>query len=1517
MNEHLGSQLEQKRLALLRRARAESGLASSRASDIRVLDVEGPVPASFAQQRLWFLDRLAPGNPFYTVSLDLPLSGAIDADLLEQALLEIARRHEALRTTFVEHDGQPMQIVHPDPTFPVERIDLSTLPAKAAERAVAEIAAEETTRSFDLERGPLAVARLVALPSGGRCLLLTLHHIVCDGWSLKVLGRELGTIYAALAAGKPHGLPELAVQYRDFSAWQRDTLEGAPMAGHLAYWAKQLAGAPELAVPTDFRRPAIPTYGGAFVSLSLDRSCAERIRAFCAEASCTPFMALLSAWMVLLGRQADMDDILVAAPSAGRDRRELEGMIGFFVNTLVLRGDLSGNPTFRETVERVRATCLEGFAHEAMPFDRLIEELAPERRGDRNPLAQVIFQLFSAPDRTLGTAAPAERQRGTSKFDLRLDLWDTAEGYSGELEYSTDLFEHATAELMAEQFQVLLHDLLADPDQPIAEARMMSQREFDWLVANTNRTDRPWPAQAGIIDRFDEIVADHGERLSVSWGARALTYAELDRASDGAAAQFAAAGVGPGDHVATLLPRGPEMIVAWLGILKLGAAYVPLDIDTPPARVRGLLDSVGGAAVVIDADHAAGSQRVVADLALWLQGAPRLPAKAGPDDVANIMFTSGSTGKPKAVLIPHRGIVRLAVGQEFWPVAPGERIAQGSNCAFDAATLEVWPALLNGCCLVGLERDDLLSPDRLGARIVAGDFDHMFITTAWFHRLAEDRPDIFAPLKSLITGGSRLDPDCVRRVLRAGRPGRFVNAYGPTETTVLGTVWPIETLDERAADVPIGSPICNGTAYVLDRQGRLLPRTVPGELFLGGPGVALGYLDDSLQTGCKFGPSPFREGEQLYATGDRVRMRHDGMLEFLGRLDDQVKVRGFRVEPDEIAAALRSHPRVAEAQVLIGEASGDASDNRIVAFYVPGAAGDTGGGGDAEAVAYWRRIYEDVVYQDVGTRAVDDAQFEIAGWTDTATGELLREADMAEQVRQTCDRILALGDGDVLEFGCGTGLILFKLAPEVRSVLGVDISDRALAHVRKTADEAGIANVALRQGGAEALDAIADDSFDTVVLNSTVQYFPSVEYLDALIGRLLRVTRPGGAIFLGDIRHLGLLEAFQAEIALDRADASAAAASVSGVVARKVEEEQELLLDPHWFLRLRDRFADIGDISIQLKRGEGHNELARFRYDVVLHVGEPTPLRAVEQHDWSAIGIPLEAFLDRARPTGETHVLVRGIPNLRVAEAHAAAQALAAGEGQTAGHIRGIVREAGVEALSPEAVWRACEQRGLPAHLGWSDHLGCFDLLLSSANMPSIAALAGSPPDDVSAPLANSPAHGRSLRRLETELAEYLEKLLPDYMLPQGYIRLPHLPLTASGKVDRKALAATLPSTSSGPTRAPRTETEKRLAAIFCAVLQLPQIGLDDDFFRLGGHSLKATQVISRIASEFGVAVPLRAVFENGTVARLAEAVETAKTHTPRAATPIVAVNDDFDIGTMDDESLEAALAALDEGAQP
>jgi ubiquinone/menaquinone biosynthesis C-methylase UbiE/acyl carrier protein len=600
-----------------------------------------------------------------------------------------------------------------------------------------------------------------------------------------------------------------------------------------------------------------------------------------------------------------------------------------------------------------------------------------------------------------------------------------------------------------------------------------------------------------------------------------------------------------------------------------------------------------------------------------------------------------------------------------------------------------------------------------------------------------------------------------------------------------------------------------------------------------------------------------------------------------------------------------------------GQSEGE--NARIMAYYVPSLAMERADGAveDEEAVAYWRKVYETVIYEDVGA-STDDGQFETVGWTETASGAQLSAEDMSEQVAGSVARIAALGGARVLEFGCGTGLILFRLASQSERVVGIDISERALDHVRTTAAAAGLSNVELRLGGLEALAEFEDGAFDTIVLNSVVQYFPSTQYLERALAELVRVATPGAAIFLGDIRHLGLLETFHAEIELQKEEAGASSAAALGAVQRRMEEEQELILHPHYFAALRERLPRVQDVRIQLKRGRAHNELARYRYDVVLRLDRgpaaPGPAALVSARDVRTMADVLARLRERA----DDPVLIRDVPNARVAGAAAAAAALRRPASfPTLADVSRAAETSEGSGLDPEAIWAAAETLGLEVQIGWGADAATFDILIPGRKRSGAIDLPrkGGATDER---LATDPSRGRSLRHLGAALQAHLEQRLPEYMLPFGYVRLRALPLTPNGKVDRAALARMAPPASRRKAdRAPQSDTERRVAAIFREVLQVRAVGVDDDFFRvLGGHSLLATQAISRIRAEFGVALPLRTIFEAGTVQGLAAAVEAQPRDPPDGEGPLAgparARLDHASIETMDDAELDQALAALE-----
>jgi len=911
----------------------------------------GPCPLSFAQQRLWFLDQLEGGSAFYNIPLAVRLDGPFDIVAFRRALTEVVRRHESLRTTFASADGQPVQIISPRADVPLPLIDLSGLSAGAREAEASRLSGAEALRAFDLTSGPALRATLLRLGAQEHAALLTMHHIVSDAWSKDILVRELSSLYAAYAEGRESPLEELPIQYADYAAWQRGWLRGEALDRQLSYWKAQLAGAPPvLELPTGRPRPHAPSHRGARHSFALSPELSRAVKELSRREGATTFMTLLAAFQLLLARYTGQTDIVVGSPIAERGRLETEGLIGFFVNTLALRTDLSADPSFVELLGRARETCLGAYAHQDVPFEKLVEELQPERSLSHTPLFQVAFVLQTAPRKAADASGLRfiSVERRVVQFDLTLSMEERGGRFCGSFEYKTDLFDAATVGRMAEHFLVLLAGAVEDPGRRVSRLTLLAAEERRRLLVEFNDTAREYPRDLCLHELFEEQARRAPDSVALASDEARLTYAELDARANRLARHLRGLGVGPDVRVAVMLERSFELVVSLLAVLKAGGAYVPLDPQYPLQRLAYMLEDSGAAVVLTrsalrDALPVYPAREVCLDLegeAIANESAETLEAGASAENLAYVMYTSGSTGAPKGVAVTHRNVARLVLSQSYAAFGPLEVFLLLAPACFDASTFELWGALLHGARLAVMP-PGAHSLQELGRALARHRVTTLWLTAGLFQQAVEAGVEQLAGVRQLLTGGDVVSPAAAARYL-SNCGGRLVNAYGPTETTTFACCQRVERREASAGPVPIGRPISNTRVYVLDANLEPAPVGVPGELYVGGDGLARGYLNRPALTAERFVPDTFsgEAGGRLYRTGDVVKYLADGRVEFIGRRDGQVKVRGFRVEVGEVEAALSAHPRVRECAVAVRE--GVAGDKRLVAYVV--ARGELGGG---------------------------------------------------------------------------------------------------------------------------------------------------------------------------------------------------------------------------------------------------------------------------------------------------------------------------------------------------------------------------------------------------------------------------------------------------------------------------------------------------------------------------------------------------------------------------------------------
>ncbi|CAJ1495600.1 non-ribosomal peptide synthetase [[Mycobacterium] burgundiense] len=1469
------------------------GAGAGRRAPLSRVQRPAVIPLSYAQQRLWFLNRFEGGAATYNMPIAFRVNGRLDIEALQTALDDVIARHESLRTVFPDIEGVALQKVLPAEAGMWRRGGPVTLTVSEQEVAGELIAL--AGHRFDLAAEIPVRAQLYQVGPDRYVLGMVLHHIAFDGWSMAPMVRDVAVAYGARRNGRAPDWMPLPVQYVDYTLWQRAHLgeltdPNSRISGQLNYWQNALAGLPEVvSLPTDRPRPPVPSYCGDGVELRIDPQTWAGVKAVATEHNATASMVLQAVMAVLMYRVGAGEDVALGTAIAGRMDPALEELVGFFVNTWVLRVEVNAQKRFGEVLEDVRHTALDAYSNQDVPFELLVERLNPTRSTSHHPLFQValVFQNNVRPEVALDGVGiePISMVTRTAKFDLDFDLRELpgqdsgAPMAAGVVTYATDLFDRSTIERLVGWFGRVIDAVVADSSVVVGEVALLDDAERDLVL--TRWSGAAMAAPEGLApELLAAAVAAEPDAIALVDGVRQWTYRELDETSNRLARNLIHAGVGPERAVGVAMERCAELVLAWWAVLKAGGTYVPVDRTHPVERIATVLDAVEAVCVMtIGADFMVGvGQRPVLridglDLSSWseqpITDADRL-APLRIDDAAYIIFTSGSTGVPKGVAVSHAGLLGVAAAQRAtFELERRSRALLVAAPTFDASVFEIILAVGSAAVLVVAPRDSYAG-EPLTALVRDQRVDAAVLTPTVLLTLELDCLE--GRLGTLITAGEA----CPAELVAAWAPGRrMFNAYGPTESTI----WSTCTAPLVAGQpVDIGAPITGVSALVLDGRLSPTPIGVVGELYLGGPALARGYVGRADLTADRFVANPFgAAGTRMYRTGDLVRWTATGTLEYLGRADAQIKLRGQRLELGEIENTLLACPQVNRAAVAMHHSDTGAHLIAYVAL-----ARTSSVDRDAEVVDQWQQMYDELYDGEVGIAEFGN---DFRGWNSSYTGEAIPLPQMQEWRSATVDRILTLQPRRVLEIGAGSGLVLSQVAPHCEHYVGTDMSAVAMDTLARTLERLQIPwrdRVQLLAQPAHVTAALPREYFDTIILNSVVQYFPNADYLADVIDQAVDLLAPGGRLFIGDVRNHSLQGAFQTGVALAHAT-TVDADEVRQQVQRAVLGDPELLLAPQFFSYWVAQHDGGAGVDIQLKRGAADNELSRYRYDVIIHKA-PAAVR-------SLAAAPAWAWSDCASLSGlhceltEQHpnvVRITGIPRTGVIADVYLEQALSDGRplAEVLANAGATATGAPEDTATPEQLYRLGESAGYRVAVTWGARPGTLDAVFISPDVGHVSALTDLYLAPTEGRQRHSYANDPDANAKVSAIRQQISARLPEYMVPTQIMVLDEFPVTSSGKIDRKALPQ--PVFAAAAFRAPQTQSEKVVTEAFAEVLGLDRIGLDDDFFALGGDSLTATRVSARLQSALGMEVPVRYLFDTPTAGALAACLDRQQGGTAR-----------------------------------
>jgi amino acid adenylation domain-containing protein len=1469
---------------------------------VPVASTKKELPLTDGQREIWTATQMeARANSVYNESIALKLTGAVSLDALESAAQFIVDRHEALRTTFVA-DGSA-QIVHPSVQLPFDMVQAppDELDARLQEQHAAP---------FDLENGPLvrcAVFQMEPSENPTSVLIWTAHHLVADGWSLDIILNELATAYTSLDTGT---VPDLE------PATPLDVLveaQSEPMEAETkAFWTEQFAGFDNvLDLPLDAPRPAEKTYRGGEVVRTFTAADTSALANAAQSMGTTLFSSLLAGYGAFLGRMTGQDDLVVGIPSAlqyGLDGGE--ALVGHGVNVLPMRMQIDASTPFSDWTKSVQSQVLDAREHGQATFGSLLNLLNVRRTGGRVPLVETILNLDA--DQDLPAFADLDVSsrnvpKAQTTFDLAFDMLIADGELSIYARYNADILSRETVDAWLESFEAWMKHVASNPSAPLAELSTVSNAQLRQLTEewSRGRTDEPLPT-AFLGEVLAQQAQSQPDAVALESRGTRWTYAELDAVVNAMGEALQSRGVAAGDRVALHAERTMHTIAAALAIMRIGGVYVPLDPSYPGERIAYIL-SDSGARVLAHATEVPEELAQRAAATVDLSGITvDMDASASPSDIertladpAYIIYTSGSTGTPKGVEVPHRGIANLATSQvRLLELQPADRILQMAALGFDASIFEISKSICAGATLVIGERGERVAIEAVSALLAD---TRTTVATLPPPLLGALNPADLPDLRAVVVAGEACPQDVADRW---GDAVMLFNGYGPTEATVCATMGRLRP----GQPVTIGRPIDHVHVYILDANGHPVPPSVFGELCIGGPSVALGYVGRPEETDARFVADPCAESgdARMYRTGDRCRWRLDGTIDFGGRIDDQLLIHGYRVEPGEIEGVLRAPEVVQDATVRLHQTD---SGPVLAAYLVP----------DSDALD--RHVESDLLRDEHNHQetfyaeairehtATDDANREAllpgSSGADAFVNPTTSLVDIYEQtidveesgewMRQNLDRIRALSPDRMLEIGCGTSEVLFTIAPSCSRYDATDLSASAVAYTRSLVEQpgSGLGHVTVQQRPADTFDGWEKDAFDLVYFGSVVQYFPNAAYLRDVLTKAAHVTAPGGTIYLSDVNSHAFFDVLYTEGMLKKADGDDTAEEVRERIERRLRRRNWLFLEPAFFAGLQDAIPELGGVQIRLRRAATKNQPAKYHYDVFLTMrsgasASATPNAEPTWHVWETIrkdagpdaANDIQSETDRLLSMleeGPEMLAVGGVPNARVLPALRAFRALPDATGPVQPLKAALSEPAGVD---PEAVWVAGEERGYTVDIAWSEdggRDGTFDVVFrknDADGQPSMEAptFPVEMNTEVDRPLANDPAGDRDAMLIDL-VRSRVNSLLPAYMRPSRYVVMDALPRTPNGKTDRKALPL-LDAADAAPRdadyQAPRNATERTLVDVATEMLHVDRVGIHDDLFELGADSMLVFQICARVQT---LGIPLRPqeFFQSKTIAGLAE----------------------------------------------